>query len=123
MTTKLLLIKITINIQDKVALQNQRRVIVRSASTSLFHWGRQYKLVTTKLIILRVLWILRQIIHPAPTLAFRPGKQCLLTITTLLQCPLQKLILPLWECLTAVCKALSLANAKGKGTDGLVIRS
>jgi hypothetical protein len=27
------------------------------------------------------------------------------------------------ECLTAVCKALSLANAKGKGTDGLVIRS
>ncbi len=29
----------------------------------------------------------------------------------------------LWECLTAVCKALSLANAKGKGTDGLVIRS
>ncbi len=28
-----------------------------------------------------------------------------------------------WECLTAVCKALSLANAKGKGTDGLVIRS
>ncbi len=29
----------------------------------------------------------------------------------------------LWECLTAVCKALSLADAKGKGTDGLVIRS
>jgi hypothetical protein len=29
----------------------------------------------------------------------------------------------MWECLTAVCKALSLANAKGKGTDGLVIRS
>jgi hypothetical protein len=29
----------------------------------------------------------------------------------------------LWECLTAVCKALSLANAKGKGTDGLVIKS
>ena len=28
-----------------------------------------------------------------------------------------------WECLTAVCKALSLADAKGKGTDGLVIRS
>jgi hypothetical protein len=28
-----------------------------------------------------------------------------------------------WECLTAVCKALSLANAKGKGTDGLEIRS
>ncbi len=28
-----------------------------------------------------------------------------------------------WGCLTAVCKALSLANAKGKGTDGLVIRS
>jgi hypothetical protein len=30
---------------------------------------------------------------------------------------------PVWECLTAVCKALSLADAKGKGTDGLVIRS
>jgi hypothetical protein len=28
-----------------------------------------------------------------------------------------------WECLTAVCKELSLANAKGKGIDGLVIRS
>ena len=27
------------------------------------------------------------------------------------------------ECLTAACKALSLANAKGKGTNGLVIRS
>ena len=26
-------------------------------------------------------------------------------------------------CLTAACKALSLANAKGKGTNGLVIRS
>jgi hypothetical protein len=34
--------------------------------------------------------------------------------------PLQAI---LRECLTAVCKALSLANAKGKGTDGLVIRS
>ena len=33
---------------------------------------------------------------------------------------------PLWallECLTAACKALSLANAKGKGTNGSVIRS
>jgi hypothetical protein len=29
----------------------------------------------------------------------------------------------LLECLTAACKALSLANAKGKGTNGLVIRS
>ena len=29
----------------------------------------------------------------------------------------------MWECLIAVCKALSLADAKGKGTDGLVIRS
>ncbi len=29
----------------------------------------------------------------------------------------------LWECLTAACKAFSLANAKEKGTDGLVIRS
>ena len=29
----------------------------------------------------------------------------------------------LLECLTAACKALSLANAKGNGTDGLVIRS
>ncbi len=28
-----------------------------------------------------------------------------------------------WECLTAACKALSLANAKGKGVDELVIRS
>jgi len=27
------------------------------------------------------------------------------------------------ECLTAACKALSPANAKGKGADGLVIRS
>jgi len=27
------------------------------------------------------------------------------------------------ECLTAACKALSLANAKGKGTNGLVIGS
>ncbi len=27
------------------------------------------------------------------------------------------------ECLTAACKALSLANAKGKSTNGLVIRS
>jgi len=27
------------------------------------------------------------------------------------------------ECLTAACKALSLANAKGKGTNRLVIRS
>jgi len=30
---------------------------------------------------------------------------------------------PLLECLTAACKALSLANAKGMGTNGLVIRS
>ena len=29
----------------------------------------------------------------------------------------------LLECLTAACKALSLANAKGEGTNGLVIRS
>ena len=29
----------------------------------------------------------------------------------------------MWECLTAACKAFSLANAKEKGTDGLVIRS
>ncbi len=87
--------KITINIQDAVALQISRRVIIRSALTSSFLWGGQSKLVTTKLIILRVLWNFRQIIHPAPTLAFPPGKQCLLTITTLLQCPLQKLILPL----------------------------
>ncbi len=29
----------------------------------------------------------------------------------------------LLECLTAACKALSLANAKGKGTNGLVIGS
>jgi hypothetical protein len=28
-----------------------------------------------------------------------------------------------FECLTAACKALSLANAKEKGTHGLVIRS
>jgi hypothetical protein len=28
-----------------------------------------------------------------------------------------------WECLTAACKAFSLANVKEKGTDGLVIRS
>jgi hypothetical protein len=27
----------------------------------------------------------------------------------------------LLECLTAACKALSLANSKGKGTNGLVI--
>jgi len=27
------------------------------------------------------------------------------------------------ECLTVACKAFSLANAKEKGTDGLVIRS
>ena len=27
------------------------------------------------------------------------------------------------ECFTAACKAFSLANAKEKGTDGLVIRS
>jgi hypothetical protein len=27
------------------------------------------------------------------------------------------------ECLTAACKALSLANVKGKGTNGLVIGS
>ena len=30
---------------------------------------------------------------------------------------------PMLECLTAACKALSLANAKGKGTNGSVIRS
>ncbi len=29
----------------------------------------------------------------------------------------------LLECLTAACKTLSLANAKGKSTNGLVIRS
>ncbi len=29
----------------------------------------------------------------------------------------------LWGCLTAACKAFNLANAKEKGTDGLVIRS
>ncbi len=94
-TMKLLLIKITIKIQDVVALQNRRRVIVRSGLMSSFHQGGQHKLVTTKLITLRVLWNLRQIIHPAPMLAFRPGKQRLLMITTLLQSPLQKLILPL----------------------------
>jgi hypothetical protein len=32
---------------------------------------------------------------PGANMAFCPGKQRLLTITTLLQCPLQKLILPL----------------------------
>ncbi len=29
----------------------------------------------------------------------------------------------LWECLTAACKAFSIANAKQRGTNGLVIRS
>jgi hypothetical protein len=29
----------------------------------------------------------------------------------------------LWECLIAACKAFSLANAKGKDINGLVIRS
>ena len=29
----------------------------------------------------------------------------------------------MWDCLTAACKAFSLANAKGKGINELVIRS
>jgi hypothetical protein len=29
----------------------------------------------------------------------------------------------MWECVTAACKAFSLANAKGKGVDELVIKS
>jgi hypothetical protein len=29
----------------------------------------------------------------------------------------------LWECLTAACKAFSLANAKVKGVNELVVRS
>ena len=36
---------------------------------------------------------------------------------------LDDLVCGLLECLTAACKALSLANAKGKGTNGSVIRS
>jgi hypothetical protein len=35
----------------------------------------------------------------------------------------QKLAPFVWECVTAACKAFSLANAKGKGINELVIKS
>ncbi len=48
-----------------------------------------------------------------------------LLVRTVASCQLLYVLMNelVWECLTAVCKALSLANAKGKGTDGLVIIS
>jgi hypothetical protein len=54
----------------------------------------------------------------SPTLTLLPMLSLLLTPS-----PLHPLLLLLWECLTVACKAFSLANAKGKGVNALVIRS